>query len=414
MSQLLIKNIKQLCQIREPGESAIPGSSMSYLPTIEQAYLLIEDGLIADYGNMEHAPQDSEHTIDASDRIVLPTFCDSHTHIVYAESREHEFVDRIHGLTYEEIAQKGGGILNSATRLQVMSEDQLFDRALVRLNEVIGLGTGAIEIKSGYGLNTESEIKMLRVIQRLKSVSPIPIKATFLGAHAIPLEYKENRSAYINLIINEMLPQIAKEHLADYIDVFCDRGFFTVEETDQILKAGAKYGLQPKIHANELAISGGVQVGVKNNAISVDHLECMSETEIQVLQDSNTIPTMLPGTSFFLGIDFSPAREMLEANLPVALASDYNPGSSPSGRMPFIISLACIKMKMTPEEAINAATMNAAAAMEVHSTHGSITTGKVGSIILTKPVPNIAFLPYAFGSDWIEKVVINGKVFSNI
>ncbi len=413
MSTTLIKNIGHLVQIREPGMEKISGSSMNYLPTIENAFLLIKDGKIEDYGTMEHLPAGADEIISADNRVVMPTFCDSHTHIVYAMSREKEFVDRINGMTYEEIAERGGGILNSARRLQDASENDLFDSALSRLNEVISMGTGAIEIKSGYGLNFDAEMKMLRVIQRLKVISPIPIKATFLGAHAIPTEFKENREGYISLLIDELLPEIHKHNLADYIDVFCDRGFFTVPETARILEAGAKYGLKAKIHANELDYSGGVQIGVEHNAVSVDHLECVGPREIEALQGSNTIPTLLPSTAFFLNLEYAPARKMMEADLPVALASDYNPGSSPSGRMPFVLALACIQMKMTPEQAINAATVNAAAAMEVLETHGSITKGKNANLIISREVSSIAFLPYAFGSDWIEKVVINGEFVRN-
>jgi imidazolonepropionase len=410
MNQLLIKNIKYLVQVREPGTSTIPGSSLSYLPTIENAFLCIEDGVITDYGGMDHVPSGIEHVINADGGAVLPSFCDSHTHLVYADSRENEFVDRIKGLSYEEIAANGGGILNSAARLQHVSEEHLFESAFRRLKEVISFGTGAIEIKSGYGLSVEGELKMLRVIKQLKNISPIPIKANFLGAHAIPTKYKNDRPAYIELIIDQMLPIIAKEKLADYIDVFCDKGFFTPEETGKILLAGKSYGLKPKIHANELAVSGGVQIGVAHQAISVDHLECIGEEEIKVLQNSDTIPTLLPSTAFFLGIPVPPARMMIEGDLPVALASDYNPGSSPSGNMPFILALACITLKMLPAEAINAATINAAAAMELLADYGSITKGKVGSVIITKPIPSIAYLPYAFGSDWIEKVVIKGSI----
>ncbi len=408
---MLITHIKQLVQVEEEAKKAVQGSNMAILPSIQNAFLLIENDQIKDFGEMKDCPSYDGETINAEGRMVFPSWCDSHTHIVYAGSREGEFVDRIKGLTYEEIAERGGGILNSAKRLQNTSEDDLFEQAKARLAEVINYGTGAIEVKSGYGLTVESELKMLRVIQRLKAISPIPIKATFLGAHAVPSEYKDNRAGYIDLLIQEMLPQIAKENLAEYCDVFCDKGFFTVEETDKILKAGLEYGLKPKIHANELANSGGVQVGVANNALSVDHLERMGTEEIKVLMDSYTMPTMLPSCAFFLSIDYAPARQMIAAGLPVALATDYNPGSTPSGRMPFVISLACIKMKMTPEEAINAATINGAYAMELTDSHGSIMKGKKANVFITKPIPSIAFIPYSFGSDLIETVILNGKIW---
>ena len=353
---------------------------------------------------------DFDDVLDGGGRLVFPTWCDSHTHIVYTSSREAEFVGRIKGLTYEEIAKNGGGILNSAERLNNTSEDELFESALERLKEITTYGTGAVEIKSGYGLSAEGELKMLRVIKRLKETSPLTIKATFLGAHAIPLKYKQRRQEYIDLIINDMLPIIGKEKLADYCDVFCDRGFFTPDETDAILQAGWKYGLQPKIHANELDYSGGIQVGVKNKALSVDHLEFTGDKEIEALLSSETMPTLLPSTAFFLGLHYPPARKMIDAGLPVALASDYNPGSSPSGRMPFILSLACVKLKMLPEEAINAATINSAYAMGLSSTHGTITVGKKASLFITKPMANYNVIPYSFGSDLIETVLIEGTV----
>ncbi|MDA7501859.1 imidazolonepropionase [Chitinophagales bacterium] len=412
---LLIKNIGQLAQIRETAPKWVAGKEMANLPSLSNAFLSVNERsddseCISSWGEMVNCPTSADTVIDAKGGIVLPSWCDSHTHIVYATSREAEFVDRIKGRSYEEIAENGGGILNSARKLEVCSEDDLFESAKARLFEVIGYGTGAIEIKSGYGLTVDAEIKMLRVIKRLKAISPIPIKANFLGAHAIPLLYKERRSEYIDLLINEMLPIIIEENLADYIDVFCDRGFYTVEETDRILKAGAAVGLRAKIHANELDYSGGVQVGVKNNALSVDHLECVGQEEIDALLFSETMPTILPSTAFFLGLEYAPARKMIDAGLPVALATDYNPGSTPSGRFPFVLSLACLKMDMLPEEAINAMTINSAYAMDLGAEHGSITKGKIANLIITKPVSSLAFLPYAFGTDWIDRVILNGKV----
>lgn len=386
---------------------------MAELPQINQAYLLLEQDRIAAFGPMEKCPERADKILDASGRMVLPSWCDSHTHIVFAASREEEFVYRIQGLSYEEIARRGGGILNSAQRLQLTSEENLFASAWRRLQEVIRYGTGAIEIKSGYGLTVESELKMLRVIRRLKAVSPIPIKATFLGAHAIPTNYKHRRKEYVDLVVQQMLPKVAEEGLADYCDVFCDRGFFTVEETERILQAGWQYGLKPKIHANELDYSGGVQVGVANHAISVDHLEYTGDAEIQALRQSHTMPTLLPGCSFFLGIPYAPARRMIDAGLPVVLATDYNPGSAPSGRMAFVVSLACINMKMLPEEAINAATLNGARAMEQETEYGSIAVGKKANVFITKPIPSIAHIPYSFGSDPVETVILQGKVWDN-
>lgn len=408
----LIRNIKTIIQANPKPKEKVAGKEMSQLPCIDNGWISIENAIITGCGEMKEAPQDAsfDNVIDATGRLVFPTWCDSHTHIVYATSREGEFVDRIRGLSYEEIARKGGGILNSAERLNKTSEDELFESALGRLNEIIRYGTGAVEIKSGYGLSLEGEIKMLRVVKRLKEHSPLTIKATFLGAHAVPAKYKQNRQEYIDLIINEMLPLVAKEKLADYCDVFCDRGFFTPDETDAILQAGWKHGLQPKIHANELDYSGGIQIGVKNKALSVDHLEFTGDKEIEALLPSATMPTLLPSTAFFLGLHYPPARTMIDAGLPLALATDYNPGSSPSGRMPFIISLACVKLKMLPEEAINAATLNSAYAMGLSATHGSITVGKKASLLITKPIANYNLIPYSFGSDLIEKVIIEGKV----
>jgi imidazolonepropionase len=383
---------------------------MADLPAIDDAWLLSENGRIIAFGNMTDCPERADTVLDATDRFVLPAWCDSHTHIVFAATREEEFVDRIRGLSYEEIARRGGGILNSARKMQAASEEDLLAGARARLREVIGMGTGAIEIKSGYGLTLESELKMLHVIRKLKEESPIPVKATFLGAHAVPLEYKDRREDYISLIINEMLPVVAGEGLAEYCDVFCDKGFFTPGETDKILKSASVYGLKARIHANELGITGGVQVGVANNALSVDHLEYTGDEEIEALLNSSTIPTLLPNCAFFLGIPYPNARAMIDAGLPVALASDFNPGSAPSGNMPFVISLACIRMKMLPEEAINAATINGARAMELENEVGSVAVGKRANLMISRPMNSLAVLPYHFGSQIAEKVIINGQV----
>jgi imidazolonepropionase len=409
MSSLLIRNIRSLLQAETQFRPLVRGAEMTHIPQIHNAFLLLENGRIAAFGPMAECPERADEVLDATGRLVLPSWCDSHTHIVFAATREEEFVDRIRGLSYEEIAARGGGILNSARKLQAATEDELFEGAWGRLQEVISMGTGAIEVKSGYGLTLESELKMLRVIRRLKEQSPIPVKASFLGAHAVPTEYKNRREDYIALIINEMLPNVAGEGLADYCDVFCDQGFFTPAETDLILKAGWKWGLKPKIHANELGLTGGVQVGVANQAISVDHLEYTSDAEIEVLKNSDTLPTLLPGCAFFLGIPFAPAREMMDAGLPLVLASDYNPGSCPSGNMPFVVSLACAKMKMLPEEAVNAATLNGARAMELEGELGTIAVGKIANVFITRPMLSLAGLPYAFGSNVVEAVVINGK-----
>ncbi|MDR1414979.1 MAG: imidazolonepropionase [Odoribacteraceae bacterium] len=410
----IVTNIKQLVQVEKTPRRWAAGEEMANVETIEDAYLLVENGRVAAFGamqefNEETLGNETFQEIDATGRLVLPTFCDPHTHLVNAGSREVEYIDKIKGLSYEQIARRGGGILNSAARLREASEEELLEAAAERLREIAAQGTGAVEIKSGYGLDTASELKMLRVIRRLKEISPLTIKSTFLGAHAVPGEYKGRQAEYVDLVINEMIPLVAAEELADYIDVFCDKGFFTVEETDRILNAGMKHGLRAKIHANELAPSGGVQVGVKYNALSVDHLEHVGEGEIAALLGSETMPTILPGAAFFLGLPRSPAREMIRAGLPVALASDYNPGSSPSGNMRFILSLACINYKMVPEEAINAVTLNAAYAMGAEEELGSIAVGKRASFFITKPVPGVAYLPYAFGSDWIEAVFIDGN-----
>lgn len=404
-------NIKELLQVRPVGTHKVSGKGMKHLPGIKNAYLLIKDDKIIDYGPMSDTCFGiADDVVDCTGKIVLPTWIDSHTHIVYSGNREQEFVDRINGLTYEEIANKGGGILNSAEKLQQTPEDDLYKQSKKRLYEIIRLGTGAVEIKSGYGLTTAAEVKMLRVIKRLKEETGIPIKATFLGAHAVPKTYKDNKEGYIDLIINEMLPFIAQENLADYIDVFCEKGYFSVEDTERILKAGMAHGLRPKIHVNQFNIIGGVEAGVKYNALSVDHLEVVSDTDIEILKGSNTMPVALPSCSYFLSIPYTPARKIIDAGLPLALATDYNPGSTPSGNMNFVVSTACIKMRMTPEEAINAATINAAYAMDLAEDYGSITIGKKANVMVTKEIPSYGFLPYAFGTNNIESVYINGKL----
>jgi len=409
---ILIKNIRGIIQAGDDVPQFRAGAEMSVLSVIENGWILTEDEKIAGYGRMVQMPSGvtADEVIDASGRFVLPSFCDSHTHIVYAGSRELEYMDKIRGLSYEEIARRGGGILNSAELLRETSEDELYRQSMERINEIIGFGTGAVEIKSGYGLDTESELKMLRVIRRISESSPIEVKPTFLGAHAIPAEYRNNREGYIDLIINEMIPRVASEDLADYIDVFCDKGFFTVDETEQILMAGIKYGLRPKLHANELGFSGGIQTGVKYNALSVDHLEFTGDDEIEALLGSDTMPTLLPGAAFFLGMTDPPVRKMINAGLPVALASDYNPGSSPQGNMKLIMSFGCIKLRMLPAEVINAVTINSAYAMGISDTHGSITRGKVANLIITKEIPSYEFLPYAYGSNLVERVVLKGEV----
>ena len=409
--QTLIINIKELIQIRENGIQKVSGSEMANLPLMRNAFLLIENDLIADFGLMDNCPTLPDAKImDATGKVVLPTWCDSHTHLVYAGNRVQEFVDRINGLSYEEIANRGGGILNSAQKLNETEENEIYEQSKIRLEEVMKLGTGAIEIKSGYGLTVEGEIKMLRVIRRLAENYPIKIKATFLGAHAFPKEYKENHSGYIDLIIHEMLPKIAEENLADYIDAFLETGYFSVEETERIMEAGKKYGLQAKIHVNQFTAINGIAACVKHNALTVDHLEIVTDEDIEVLKNTETMPVALPSCSYFISIPYTPARKMMEAGLPLALATDYNPGTTPSGNMNFVVATACIKMKMTPEEAINAATINGAYAMGISSTHGSITKGKKANIIITKPIHSFYQLPYEFGSNLIESVIIEGKV----
>ena len=409
---MLLTNIKHLLGVHTE-TTALRGQSLAQLPGIEQAYLRIEGNQIVDYGPMSELKtlESPAQIHDLSGRYVLPCWCDSHTHLVFAGSREQEFVDKIRGLTYAEIAQKGGGILNSAQLLQKTSSEVLFQQAWKRLEGLKKLGTGAIEIKSGYGLTPEAEIKMLRVIKRLKQEANIPIKATFLGAHAFPTAFKDDRRGYIRQIIEEMLPVIALEGLADYIDVFCEQDFFTPDETAQILEAGRRYGLKAKLHANQLHNSGGVQVGVQAGAVSVDHLENIGPEEIQLLAQHPTIATLLPSAAFFLRLPYPPARQLIEAGAAVALATDYNPGSSPSGNMPLLVALSCIQMRMLPEEAINAATFNGACAMEVQQEVGSIAVGKRANLIVTKPMPSLAYLPYAFGSNLIEQVLINGELY---
>lgn len=408
----LITNIKELLQIRETLISKVSGAEMAILPTLKNAYLVIKDNLIAGFGSMENIPEiKADSTIDATGKMILPTWCDSHTHIVYAGNREQEFVDRINGLSYEEIANRGGGILNSAKKLNETTPEEIYNQSKARLEEVMRLGTGAVEIKSGYGLTIDGELKMLKVIKKLAENYPVTIKATFLGAHAFPLEYKENKKGYIDEIIQKMLPEIAKNKLADYVDVFCETGYFSVEETEQIMEAGIQNGLIPKIHVNQFNSIGGIQAGIKYNALSVDHLEIMNPEDIEVLKDTKTMPVALPSCSYFLSIPYTPAREMIKAGLPIALATDYNPGSTPSGNMNFVVATACIKMKMTPEEAINAATINGAYAMGISDTHGSITVGKKANFILTKPITSYYQLPYAFGTNLIESVFIEGEIF---
>ncbi len=414
---ILITNISQLLQVEEQPAKWVAGKEMSELQLIENAWLLLKEGFIEDFGSMRTLDQGAIFDIlpdlfimDVSGKLVMPSFCDSHSHLVYAGSRESEFVDRIRGLSYKEIAKKGGGILNSSKLLKDTPEDKLYEQSLKRLNEVVKQhGTGAVEIKSGYGLDVENEMKILRVIEQLKNQCIVEIKATFLGAHAVPEGYKNDPDKYVDVIVREMIPAVAKENLAEFIDVFCDRGFYTIQQTERILEAGIKHGLKPKIHANELDYSGGIQIGVKYNALSVDHLEYAGEDEIKALLDSNTMPTILPGSSFFLGMDYAPARRIIDAGLPVALASDYNPGSSPSGNMKFIMSLGCIMQKMLPEEVINATTINGAYAMGLEKTHGSICRGKEANVIVTKEIPGYAYLPYAYGTNLIETVIFKGS-----
>ncbi|SFN64544.1 imidazolonepropionase [Bizionia echini] len=407
----LITNIQELIQVRESNILKVSGQDMKRLPTIKNAYLLIDDDTIVGYGPMDDCNNmEADTVINASGKLVLPTWCDSHTHIVYAGNREQEFVDRINGLSYEDIANRGGGILNSAEKLQLTSEDDLYIQSANRLKQVMKLGTGAIEIKSGYGLTVEAELKMLRVIKRLKQNFPLKVKATLLAAHAVPKEYKDNKEGFVDLVINELIPKVAKEQLAKYIDVFCEKGYFDLNDTERILKAGKLHGLVPKIHVNQFNAFGGIEVAVNNQALSVDHLEELTLNDIEVLKTGETMPVALPSCSYFLSIPYTPGRKLIEAGLPLALATDYNPGSTPSGNMNFVVSTACIKMKLTPEEAINAATINGAYAMGISNMYGSITRGKKANIIITKPVPSYAYLPYAFGNNHIETVIINGQI----
>ena len=409
--KILISNIYELLQIRDLKKLKVSGLEMAELPSIKNAYLIIENNLISDFGLMENCPKiQFDKIIDATGRTVLPTYCDSHTHIVYAGNRSQEFVDRINGISYEEIANRGGGILNSAKILNETELSHLYNQSKKRLEEVMKLGTGAVEIKSGYGLTLDSEIKMLRTIKELSQNYPLKIKATFLGAHSFPDAFKNNQQGYIDLIINKMIPKIAQERLADFIDVFCETGYFSVDQTDQILKAGIEYGLVPKIHVNQFNAIGGVAIGVKNNGLSVDHLEILTDEDLEILKNSETMPVALPSCSYFLSIPYTPARKIIDSGLPIALASDYNPGSSPSGNMNFVIATACIKLKMTPEEAINAATINGAFAMGISETHGSITVGKIANLIITKPIKSFYQIPYEFASNLIETVIIEGKI----
>ncbi len=411
MTKTLVYNVATLAGIDREGRLRLKGKEMARFESINDAYLLIEDGKIAAFGPMSEMPQVASDVerIDAKGGTIMPSFCDSHTHLVNAGSREQEFVDKINGLSYAEIARRGGGILNSADRLHEMSEDELYEQSMMRVREVIAKGTGCLEIKSGYGLTTEDELKMLRVIRRIKQSSPVKVVSTFLGAHAVGRAYAGRQSDYVDLVVNEMIPAVAAEQLADYVDVFCDEGFFTPQETARILDAGAKYGMRGKIHGQELAPSGGVEVAVKHGALSVDHLESMTDEDIEMMRDSDTSPTALPGTSFFLNMPFAPARKMIEAGLGVSIASDYNPGSTPSGDMKFVVSLACIKMRLQPAEAFNAATINGAYAMGLSKDYGSIAVGKVANFYITRPIPSLDFIPYAYTTPIIEAVYLNGK-----
>ena len=408
--QTLIKNIKELVGVETTPRLRKQGKEMAQLETVKDAYLVVEDGKFKSFGMMKELKEENaDLVVDAAGKMVCPSFCDSHTHLVYTNSREKEFVDKIRGLSYEEIAKRGGGILNSAKATAAASEEELYDMAQQRIEEAVRLGTGAMEIKSGYGLTTESELKLLRVIRRLRENTPVTIKSNFLGAHGIPMEYRGHQEDYVDLVINEMMPKVAAEGLADFVDVFCDQGFFTVKDTERILEAGIKYGMRPKIHANEMAVSGGVQVGVKYGAISVDHLEQMGDAEIECLKGSETMPTILPGCAFFLNLPLSPARKMIDSGLSVAMASDYNPGTAPSFNMQLILSMACIRYRLTPEEAFNATTINTAYAMGVSDKLGSIAVGKVANFYITKPIASYEYMPYAYGENKVELTFLNGK-----
>lgn len=414
MSSILIINIGKLVQVREQTPSPLRSAQMDVLPVVDNAFLFVEKGKISAFGPMSELPQDfarsTNEVIDAAGRMVLPAFCDCHTHLVYAGSREIEFIDKIRGLSYQEIAARGGGILNSARLLHETSEEELFRQAMVRVEEVMHFGTGAIEIKSGYGLTTEDEIKMLRVVRRIAEESPLTVKATFMGAHAFPERFRDNHEGYVSEIINEMIPAVAAEGLAEYIDVFCEEGFFSKEQSDRILAAGRKFGLKASVHANQMSCSGGVEVGVKYDAASVSHLEYAGDAQFEVLEKSETIANLLPGATFFLDMEYPDARRMLQYDIPVALATNYNPGSCPCGDMKFMMALACMKMKMTPEEVINASTLNSAFAMGLGVTHGSITIGKAASLIITKPIPSLEFIPYAFSTPLVENLILDGKI----
>lgn len=420
MAGIFLYNIKHLLQTENQPQKKVAGKKMSQIEGIENAWLFIEDGLIKAFGSMANLDRStllngkvSIQEVDVSNRMVFPSFVDSHTHLVYPASREMEYIDKIKGLSYEEIAARGGGILNTARRMTTISEEELFASAVDRLNEIMFFGTGAVEIKSGYGLSLEAELKMLRVIKQLKRYSPLTIKSTFLGAHAVPMAYRNNQAAYVDIVVNEMIPQVAEEGLADFIDVFCDKGFFTVADTERILEAGLQFGLRAKIHANELDYSGGIQAGVKYGALSVDHLEFTGKEEIDILLKSDTMPTILPGAAFFLGMRYAPAREMIDAGLPIALASDFNPGSSPSGNMQLILSMASILYRMLPEEGLNATTINGAYAMGLSDVLGSIAIGKKANVFITKPIPSFEYMPYAYGSNKVERVILNGE-FQNV
>ena len=408
--RVLFKNIKQLLQIREPGVTKVSGKDMGELPVLDNAYLLTENDRIADFGPMESLPAvDADLEVDASGKMLLPAWCDSHTHLVYAGNREKEFVDRIRGLSYEEIAARGGGILNSARQLDSSSEDEIYEQSAKRLEEIMRLGTGAVEIKSGYGLTTESELKMLRVIKRLSESHPIEVKATFLGAHAFPKQFRDSPDKYVDLICDVMIPKVAEAKLAEFIDVFCEKGYFSVEQTQRIMERGKEYGLVPKIHVNQFNSIGGIQTAIQSEALTVDHLEVMTDKDFRDLEISQVMPVALPSCSYFLSIPYTPARELIDRGMALAIATDFNPGSTPSGNMNFAVSAACIKMRLTPEEAINAATINGAYAMNLSQSHGSITRGKFANLILTQEIPSYGFLPYAFGSNLIEKVMIGGE-----